>query len=253
MSLFKFSYADGQLLQIEGVRVRLRVSSRATRVSLRVDRTTGEAVAVAPSRSALREAARFASERRAWLRTQLEDVPLPAPALVADDRLEVLGEAWRLRPDGRRPQLTPPGPDGMRHLRGCGEAEVDPMIVARVVRREAKTAFEARALVHCSALGVERPPIGLMDARTRWGSCTPAQRGRAASIRLSWRLALAPWSIADYVVAHECAHLLEANHGPRFWVHVRSLVGDPTPHRRWLRAEGARLHGMLATRRGQGG
>lgn len=248
MSLFKFSYADGQLLQIEGVRVRLRVSSRATRVSLRVDRTTGEAVAVAPTRSALREAARFANERRAWLRAQLADVPAPASALVANDRLEVLGEVWRLQPDGRRPRLTPAAPDGQRDLGGCGEGDVDPMIVARIVRREAKAAFEARTLVHCSALGVEPPPIGLMDARTRWGSCTPAQRGRAASIRLSWRLALAPWPVADYVVAHECAHLLEANHGPRFWAHVRNLVGDPAPHRRWLRAEGARLHGLLDTR-----
>ncbi|HEY1928937.1 MAG TPA: SprT family zinc-dependent metalloprotease [Caulobacteraceae bacterium] len=249
MSLFNFRYADGQLLQIEGVSVRLRVSARARRVSLRVDRTTGEAIAVAPSRAALKEAARFASERRAWLRAQLADVPEPAPALCADDRLEVLGQVWRLQPDGRRPRLAPPGPDGLRELGGCGEGEVDPMIVARVVRREAKAAFETRASVHCAALSVERPPIGLMDPRTRWGSCTPAQRGRGASIRLSWRLALAPWAVADYVVAHECAHLLEANHGPRFWALVRGLVGDPAPHRRWLRAEGARLHGLLATGR----
>jgi predicted metal-dependent hydrolase len=47
------------------------------------------------------------------------------------------------------------------------------------------------------------------------------------------------------VVAHECAHLLEANHGPRFWALVRNLVGDPAPHRRWLRAEGPRLHSLL--------
>jgi predicted metal-dependent hydrolase len=52
-------------------------------------------------------------------------------------------------------------------------------------------------------------------------------------------------AVADYVVAHECAHLLEANHGPRFWALVRNLVGDPAPHRRWLRAEGPRLHSLL--------
>jgi hypothetical protein len=67
-------------------------------------------------------------------------------------------------------------------------------------------------------------------------------RGGAASIRYSWRLALAPFEVADYVAAHECAHLLELNHGPRFWAHVRALVGEAKPHRAWLRAEGARLH-----------
>ena len=49
--------------------------------------------------------------------------------------------------------------------------------------------------------------------------------------------------MADYVAAHECAHLMEANHGPRFWAHVRDLVGD---HRAAPRlaasAQGAGLH-----------
>jgi hypothetical protein len=48
--------------------------------------------------------------------------------------------------------------------------------------------------------------------------------------------------VADYVVAHECAHLIEPNHGPRFWALVRGLIGDEKPHRAWLRAHGAGLH-----------
>ncbi|HEU5321449.1 MAG TPA: YgjP-like metallopeptidase domain-containing protein, partial [Methylomirabilota bacterium] len=70
----------------------------------------------------------------------------------------------------------------------------------------------------------------------------PGPRGTTGHIRYSWRLALAPFAVADYVAAHECAHLLELNHGPRFWAHVRNLVGDERRHRAWLRAEGARLH-----------
>jgi predicted metal-dependent hydrolase len=49
-------------------------------------------------------------------------------------------------------------------------------------------------------------------------------------------------AVADYVVAHEVAHLIEANHGPRFWKLVRELVGDPKPHRDWLKRESGRLH-----------
>ena len=63
-------------------------------------------------------------------------------------------------------------------------------------------------------------------------------RGAPGVIRYSWRLALAPFEVADYVAAHECAHLLELNHGPRFWAHVRDLVGDERRYRAWLRAEG---------------
>ena len=94
----------------------------------------------------------------------------------------------------------------------------------------------------------QRTFLGVADARGRWGSCRqPRKRGPHAGlevgrIRYSWRLVLAPYEVMDYVAAHECAHLLELNHGPRFWAHVRTLVGDPRRHRDWLRAEGARLH-----------
>ena len=91
-------------------------------------------------------------------------------------------------------------------------------------------------------INVPRPKLTIADARSRWGSCTQAYRGRPPSIRLSWRLALAPAEVADYVAAHECAHLLEGNHGPSFWAHVRALVGDERPNRAWLRANGQALH-----------
>lgn len=49
--------------------------------------------------------------------------------------------------------------------------------------------------------------------RTRWASCTPADR----SIRLSQRLREMPPWVQDYVLVHELAHLLVASHGPDFW------------------------------------
>ncbi len=243
MKLFAPRYVDGQTLDVGGVRVRLRVSGRARRISLRVDRLRGEAVAVAPTARRLAEAVEFAASRQAWLAERLVDRPAPTPTLAPDDELVVFGVAWRLWPDGRRPRLEP-GEAGQRLL-GCGDGAVDPQLVVRAIRREAISVFEGRAGVHCAALGVARPPLALIDARTRWGSCTPPRPGRPASIRLSWRLALAPWAVADYVVAHECAHLLEANHGPCFWAHVRTLVGDEKRHRGWLRNEGAGLHAVL--------
>jgi predicted metal-dependent hydrolase len=47
----------------------------------------------------------------------------------------------------------------------------------------------------------------------RYGSCTPALK----SIRISHLIAKMPLFVKEYVVMHELAHLLEANHGPRFW------------------------------------
>lgn len=47
----------------------------------------------------------------------------------------------------------------------------------------------------------------------RYGSCTPAD----GTMRISHRLAPMPPFVLEYVVMHELAHLVEANHGPRFW------------------------------------
>ena len=50
----------------------------------------------------------------------------------------------------------------------------------------------------------------------RWGSCTPAHR----SVRISDRAAsLPPW-VLDYLLVHELAHLVEANHSAAFWALV---------------------------------
>lgn len=49
--------------------------------------------------------------------------------------------------------------------------------------------------------------------KSRYGSCTPAD----GAIRLSHRVAAMPAFVRDYVLVHELAHLLEANHGPKFW------------------------------------
>src|SRR6185436_3114086 len=70
-------YADGQVLKVAGHPVRLKVSRRAQRISLRVDRTNREILAVAPSTRRLAEAVDFARERRAWVSGQLCDLPEP--------------------------------------------------------------------------------------------------------------------------------------------------------------------------------
>ncbi len=242
MRLFKQkppSYADGQRIAVAGFTVRLRVSRRARAVSLRIDPVRGEVVASAPSERRLSEAVTFATSRAGWIARRLASAP-QAWTPAAGEPLALFGEPHRLVADGRRPRVVS-GAEG-RSIVGCGAGEIDPGLVARAVKSEARAWFAAALVRHCGALGVAVPWLGLSDPRTRWGSCAPARRDHPAAIRLSWRLALAPFAVADYVVAHECAHLIEANHGPEFWRLVVGLVGEAAPHREWLKREGARLH-----------
>ncbi len=96
--------------------------------------------------------------------------------------------------------------------------------------REQTMRFAAPRVDAYAARVPARPPtLKLSNARSEWGSCN--QRGE---LRLSWRLVQLPPRLADYVIAHEVAHLAELNHSPRFWALVETLYPGHAAARRTL-------------------
>lgn len=231
MGLFGPRYRDGDVIAVGGERVRLTVNPRSKTIRLRHSPRDGGWIASAPTPRHLADAVRFAESKADWILSRIAARPAP-PDYSAP--LDVFGEPIRLVPDGRRPRWE------LDRLHGVGAGTVDPQLVCRALKRRSAEVYRAMMERHCEALGVAEALVMVTDTRSRWGSC--ARRPGAAEIRLSWRLSLAPLAVSDYVVAHECAHILEANHGPRFWALVRELVGDPRPHRRWLVQHGSELH-----------
>lgn len=242
MSPFGRALNDGDRLEVAGAVVTLKINRRARRVSLRLDRTRRQIVATAPSARRLPEAAAFARERAHWIAERLAELPPPAP-LRPGMMLEVFGEPVRLEAGSGRARWHEATAFSPHRISAVGEGEGYARAVILMIKKRALEVLAARTDHYAARLGAPSPKVAIMDAKARWGSCRPGRRGdQAGSIRYSWRLALAPFAVADYVAAHECAHLLELNHGPRFWGHVKALIGDERPHRAWLRAEGARLH-----------
>jgi hypothetical protein len=241
MSLFGRAFADGDRLEVAGAAVTLRVNRRARRVSLRLDRTRREIVATAPSPRRLPEAAAFARERAGWIAQRMAELPDASP-IHPGLTLQVFGEPVRLEAGAGRAKWIPAADGEPARIAAMGEGEGYARAVTLMLKKRAMGVLSERTEVYAAMLGAPMPTVTIMDAKGRWGSCRPGIRGGPASIRYSWRLALAPFAVADYVAAHECAHLLELNHGPKFWAHVHALVGDERVHRAWLRAEGAKLH-----------
>lgn len=251
MTLFspKHNYAHGERLVLDGHPVRLRVDARARRVSLRIDQRAREVIATAPTARDLGEAVAFAHSRAVWIAGQMVRLPAPSATLGPGSMITVAGEPCRLETGSLRGKLVPATEtEPMRILAPEGERFMP--TVVRLLKAEAKRQLTEASEIHARALGKPAPVVSIMDAKGRWGSCTPARRRlfggghEAGRIRYSWRLILSPPEVMDYVAAHECAHLVEANHGPNFWALVRELVGDERKHRTWLRHNGASLHGF---------
>lgn len=241
MSLFGRSLADGDRLEVAGTAVTLKVNRRARRVSLRLDRTRREIVATAPSPRRLPEAAAFARARAGWIAERIAELPDATP-IRPGMMLTVFGQPVRLEAGSGRAKWLPAALGEPARITAMGDGEGYARAVILMLKRRALAVLSERTGVYAAMLGAPPPKVTVADAKGRWGSCRPGVHGQPAAIRYSWRLALAPFEVADYVAAHECAHLLELNHGPRFWAHVKALVGEPKAHRAWLRAEGARLH-----------
>lgn len=98
--------------------------------------------------------------------------------------------------------------------------------------------FDAQARLHLperveyfsSKMGVQPSGLSFRRQKTRWGSCS--SRGH---ISLNWKLLFAPEVVIDYLVVHELAHLVHANHSKRFWDLVKIHDPEYLRHRRWLR------------------
>src|SRR6202012_3811883 len=96
MNLFRTArYAAADLIEVAGARVRLRVSPRARRVSLRFDTTRREVIATAPTPRRLAEAVAFAGQKADWISSQLRALPEPW-SLDEGGALEILGQSHRL-------------------------------------------------------------------------------------------------------------------------------------------------------------
>ena len=111
-----------------------------------------------------------------------------------------------------------------RLLVGLPDTAVGADIQARIefwLRDQARTLFAERIAIYSAKLGRAPCRWSLSSARTRWGSCNPD-----GSIRLNWRLMHFPVEVIDYVIAHELSHLVEMNHGPRFWATLATIYPD---------------------------
>jgi predicted metal-dependent hydrolase len=92
---------------------------------------------------------------------------------------------------------------------------------ARVLAHERVTHFNA-------FYGFTWNRISIRNQKTRWGSCSAK-----GNLNFSYKLALLPPHLSDYIVVHELCHLKEFNHGDTFW----SLVEQTIPNHKALRKE----------------
>ncbi len=201
---------------------------------LSVDPRDGTVRLSLPPRTSLAKALRWAEERRAWVEATLAELPR---AVVIEPGVALPFGGGTLIVDWRKSLPRAPERIGGR-LRMGGPVESVSRRTLAWLRAEAGRVLTAETQAMAKRHRIQVGKISVGDPRSRWGSCTAS-----GNIRYSWRLIMAPPSVRRATVAHELAHRVHMDHGPKFHALVAKLLGaDPEPAREWLKHHGSALY-----------
>ncbi len=230
-------------LDNQAISYSIRVSTRARRYRIMVG--TNGVELIIPKGGSVNQGVAFLSHHSDWVLAQLKRIDkhkakttLPP---LAENALLYLG----------KPTPVKLVPDASLHSRAVAEftgrsivvrvplrSQIAPLKVAEVwLRQQARPVIEKRVDAWAATLHVSPRRITIRDQRTRWGSCSSS-----GTLSFNWRLIMPPLEIMDYVIVHELAHMLEANHSRQFWSIVARYCPDHKKHRIWLRRNASLLH-----------
>lgn len=213
------------------IKVALKRSARARRLSLRVSRLDGRVTLSLPARFPTEKAEEFLVEQVDWVRRQLSQIPLQS-IVSPGDEIPLEGQQVRVEL-GSGKQMS--REDGI--IRVPGHPEKFALRLKTYLRQIAADRLRQSTEQFAHKAGRNVGKITLRDPRSRWGSCS-AQ----GNLMFSWRLIMMPPEVLDYVAAHEVAHLVHMDHSAAFWSEVERICPGHKTQRQWLRQHGASFH-----------
>lgn len=224
------------------VSYRIRVSPRARRVRLTLNRRDG-LVMVAPPGVGRWELARLAHGWRDWVARHLDELEAE---VGAEDEIELpdvielagIGEAWQVayRETESASARVIENAVGELTLSGAiDEAQACIAALRRWLMRRARATLPELLEEVAQETGLGFSSVTIRAQRGRWGSCSTR-----ADINLNFQLLFLPPPLLRHVMIHELCHTVEMNHSPRFWATVRRFE----PELEAMRAEmrNARSH-----------
>lgn len=193
--------------------VRLRPSTRARHLQIKVSPWLGVEVIV-PKRRSAREVEAFLAKHREWIRQAWQKLLREYPQAGALELPEVIelpftGETWRVR-YGERTQLRER--DGQLRVPHDGDDRATALKLQDWLKKRAREVLPPRLERWSERTGLYPDKVAIRGQATRWGSCSTRN-----TISLNFRLLFLDQREVDCLLLHEVCHLRHLNHGKRFW------------------------------------
>ncbi|MEN0000410.1 MAG: M48 family metallopeptidase [Pseudomonadota bacterium] len=216
----------------------IKENPRAKRLTMRVQPGARGVSVTVPPGTRVAAIMQFIDRHTGWLEDQIAKQP-DQPKVREGIKLPIRGVNHRIVHEaGRGLTQIRSGSDGPELL-VRGDRRFLARRVADFLKNEAKRDIDVLVAHHASKVGRRVKTVRYRDTTSRWGSCTSE-----GALSFSWRIMMAPPSVINYLVAHECAHLREMNHGPKFWALCEELCPDTKRAKSWLKRNGSKLQAI---------
>ncbi len=223
-------------ITIEGRKIGLiwKRNPRARNISLRTDIVRGVIKISLPTHAPTENALDFIQRKIQWIASRFETAPQP---VKIEDGAQITfeGESYIIvwDEDLGRKIVQEAG-----IIRLGGPKDHIPNRIIRWMKQEARLIFSDDIMHYCAIAKAPVPKLSIGDARGRWGSCS--SRG---TIRLNWRLIMAPVSVRCSVIAHEVAHIKHMNHSSAFYEWLDTIYEEDRHQAdQWLKMHGTALY-----------
>ncbi len=219
-----------------GMDIKVVQSATSHKLTLKIDPKERCPVLSIPMFCTRKRAVRFVNENMGWIITGLKKLP-ERKYFSNGETISLFGQ-----------QITISHQEKARcgvRLEGdvlivSGGAEFLHRRVKDYIKKEAEKEFFAMSAVLAGKINCKVNGVCIKDTKSRWGSCSSLN-----NINYSWRIALAPKYVIDYLMAHEVAHLKHQDHSTAFWRTVADLYPNWKQGHDWLKVRGKTLYAYL--------
>lgn len=205
-------------------------------MTLKIERD-GAIVIRVPEMTTKGEIDDFYRSKIPWISKQLKEHKETIAALASPKRY-VTGENFLYLGDEYPLQHVENVHAGLALSRGVftlgrGSAQDGREAFIKWYKARAKEIFGRRVGHYSKLFNLVPRGIRVTSARSRYGSCSPGN-----NLSFSYRLVMAPYSVIDYIIVHELAHIKIKNHSKHFWEFMAELMPDYRQHKLWLKKKG---------------
>lgn len=232
----KITLLTGKTYNIEqevGFPLKVIKSSRAKKLTLRIDSKEHIPVLSIPKYCSQKKAIEFVLIHKSWIDDSLQKLPQSKP-FENGDTISLFGHNIIIThaPERRLGAIIEDN-----KLLVSGNIEFIHRRVKDFIKRKAKNEFYKRSSKYAKKLGQNINDVTIKDTKSRWGSCSSLQ-----NLNYNWRIALAPDFVINYLMAHEVSHLQHPDHSAAFWNCVADLYPDCEAGEHWLKTHGKDLY-----------